>query len=144
MFSVDQSDLLKALKGFRRLAKQDFLASPMTSDPHFWHTQASARRAQYDALMQSVQDHGVDAAFRLATRGYTAMPLCDDERPDPYIAGREQAYEMFFVVLGVSPKARERLRNARRRRPWPLHQGQNYGERKGGPLESWNVYVQSD
>lgn len=117
MFSVGQSDVINALKKFRRLAKQDFLASTQTSDPVFWRLQAEARRDQYEELMESVRVDGVESAYRRSTSQYTALPLSRGENQDPDILGREQAFEMFFQALGVDEKSRTRLRNARRRVP---------------------------
>ncbi len=114
MFSVPQADVMNALKKFRRLAKQDFLASPQTSNPVFWRLQAEARRAQYDELMQCVTVEGVESAYHQSVRWYTALPLTLDDDADPEILGREQAFEMFFLTLGVDEKTRVRLRNARR------------------------------
>lgn len=115
MFSVAQRDLLHALKRFRRMAKQDLLASTHTSDPGFWFQQAEARRAQYDELMQSVRTDGVEAAYRRSVHEYTHLPLSHDGPADPQITGKEKAYEMFFLALGIGPKEQIRLKNARRR-----------------------------
>lgn len=115
MFSVAQRDLLNALKRFRRMAKQDLLASSHTPDPPFWYQQAEARRAQYHELMRRVQRDGVESAFRSSAQDYANLPLTHAEKPDPHIAGREKAFEMFFLALGLGEQERTRLKNARRR-----------------------------
>lgn len=121
MFSIRQDDVLLALKKSMRLAKQDFLAGPMTEDPPYWRAQAEARRQVYIQLANEVSENGVETAFRRASRSYAALPLFDFDRsggqfrPDPVDLGREKAYEMFFSIIGVPPMKLEHLRNARRR-----------------------------
>lgn len=116
MFSVSRDDVLRGLKRFRRLAKQDLLASPSTSDPDFWSEQATARRAVYGELMHWVEREGVEAAYRRALDGYTALPLLRAGE-SPALSGREQAFELFFSILGLDPREVTRLRNSRRRIP---------------------------
>ncbi|HEX6971175.1 MAG TPA: hypothetical protein VF234_03060 [Limnochordia bacterium] len=112
VIEVAQDDVLRGLKKFKRLAKQDLLASPLTSDPGFWSTQARARRATYDVLSTWVEEQGVDAAYRKALEQYAALPLLrsmdgtndatgTNRRDDAEIAGQQQALELFFTLLGV-------------------------------------------
>lgn len=115
MIPVRQDDVLRGLKKFKRLAKQDLLASPLTQDPGFWSAQAEARRAQYAEFMELVERRGVDAAYQVAVEGYAALPLVRVDGRDPKLSGLEQAYEMFFAVLGIDQKEIARLRNGRRR-----------------------------
>lgn len=125
MFSIRQDDVLRALKKSRRLAKQDLLIGPQTSDPDYWTRQAQARRSVYDMLMQEVEQYGVESAYQRAVRAYAALPLFHVQRSkatlgatpskaDPDAAGKEQAYEFFFSVLGITDMKLTHLRNARR------------------------------
>lgn len=66
MFNVTPADALRALKKFKRLAKQDLLASEFTSEPEFWRGQAEARRATYDTLMGLVEEEGYGRRQRKA------------------------------------------------------------------------------
>lgn len=118
MFAVRQEDVLRGLKKFRRLAKQDLLASGHTSDPDFWRAQAEFRRETYARLVEAVEQRGVDAAYREALDAYAALPLLRDGQKDPRISGSEQALEMFFHLVGVDAKEMTRMRNGRRRRPY--------------------------
>ena len=54
MVSVGQADVLRALKKFLRLAKQDLLASEHTTEPAFWREQAQIRRQTYAWLVEGV------------------------------------------------------------------------------------------
>lgn len=121
MFAVRQEDVLRGLKKFRRLAKQDLLASGHTSDPDFWRAQAEFRRETYARLVEAVEQRGVDAAYREALDAYAALPLLREGQRDPRISGEEQAFEMFFRLVGVDSKEVTRLRNGRRRRPYKTY-----------------------
>lgn len=103
MFTVDGEDILRGLKKFKRLAKQDLLASALTSDPEFWNEQAQARREMYDKLMLLVQEQGVDEAYRMARQEEASLPL--DASQDAKVLGKHQALQMFFTILGVQSNA---------------------------------------
>lgn len=109
MIQVTARDALQALKKFKRLAKQDLLASEHTEQPQFWRRQAESRRATYDALMALVEDKGVEAAHRWAVEKLAALPLFgsdgsanpgDDRTASPGDTGTRQALEMFLAMLG--------------------------------------------
>lgn len=100
MLNISPGDVLKALKKCKRLAKQDLLASGLTSDPEFWREHAQARRATYDALMALIENEGVDAAHRYAVNESAALPLLDSAGDTAAVKGRRQALEMFFSIIG--------------------------------------------
>src|SRR5690606_30278491 len=58
MIVVSQEDVLRGLKKFKRLAKQDMLAGPKTANPGFWTAQAEARRLVYGELTDWVEHLG--------------------------------------------------------------------------------------
>lgn len=120
---VDKVDVLRGLKKFRRLAKQDLLASPYTSEPDFWRKQAEARRETYQKLTEYVELQGVVAAYQLSLDEYVALPLLCETSPDPRLLGLERAYEMFMAIVGVDPKEMTRLKNARK----PVSSGASSG-----------------
>jgi len=106
MIQVAKDDVLRGLKKFKRLAKQDLLASSLTSNPTFWKTQAETRRQKYDDLMELVDEKGVDSAYEIAATEYARLPLFDSTQTvAPELRGLEQALEMFFTLLGIEPKA---------------------------------------
>ncbi|HEY8417225.1 MAG TPA: hypothetical protein VIK93_04205, partial [Limnochordales bacterium] len=108
MIQLPEAEVLRALKKFKRLAKQDLLASAHTSNPDFWRSQAEARRATYDQLMAMIESEGVEAAYRRAVDEHAALPLVHSGEVAPEISGKRQALEMFFTVLGVqTPSAGE-------------------------------------
>lgn len=101
MIQVAKDDVLRALKKCKRLAKQDLLASGLTSDAGYWSAHAEARRKTYDELMQQVEEEGVEAAYERAMEAYAALPLPDIDESPVEIKARHQALEMFFTILGV-------------------------------------------
>jgi len=107
MFNVTPADALRALKKFKRLAKQDLLASEFTSEPEFWRGQAEARRATYDTLMGLVEEEGVEAAHRFAVDEHAALPLPGSEEDTAAVKGKRQALQMFFAILGVGSEGKE-------------------------------------
>ena len=94
---------MRGLKRFKRLAKQDLLASSMTSNPKFWSRQAEARRSMYTSLMRIIEEKGVELAYEAARREYASLPrfAFDGEETNPQDKGRAQALEMFFTLLGA-------------------------------------------
>lgn len=97
MVQVGQDDLLRALKGFKGLAKQDLL---LTNDS-YRKTHAEARREIYLRLIEFVETGGFENACVFAYQEYLKLP--DDGGSDsPFIQGRKQALEMFFKVIGIS------------------------------------------
>ncbi|NLJ24775.1 MAG: hypothetical protein GX354_05020 [Firmicutes bacterium] len=118
MIQVAKDDVLKGLKKFRRLAKQDLLASSLTSNPDFWRVQAETRRQKYSDLMELVDERGVDLAYELAVAEYAKLPLFDSgEAIAPEAKGLEQALEMFFTLLGVGPAEMLDFRSSGDQRP---------------------------
>ncbi|NLK09153.1 MAG: hypothetical protein GX316_10745 [Firmicutes bacterium] len=120
MILVAKDDVLRGLKKFKRLAKQDLLASSLTSNPDFWEIQAEARRQKYDELMELVKTKGVDLACKLAMSDYAKLPLFDsDQKEAPAVRGKEQALEMFFTLLGIGSEKVMSLRaSITQQTPW--------------------------
>lgn len=136
LVSIHKDDVLRGLKKFRRLAKQDLLASGHTSKPAYWRAQAEARRRIYGELIDSVTQRGVDAACEEAIQAYAALPLFRDEDQDPVTHGAEQAYELFFRLIGMEEKELVRLRNGRRRRLMPAGEGRASQRTEGAVVEA--------
>jgi hypothetical protein len=108
MIRISDDDALRGLKKFRRLAKQDLLASTLTDNPQFWRTQAEARRSQYAELMGIVEKDGVEVAYRHAVGRYASLPrLASSEFAglEPVFSGQKLALEMFFTMMGITNQA---------------------------------------
>lgn len=108
MIRISDDDALRGLKKFKRLAKQDFLASTLADNPQFWRTQAEARRSQYTELMEIVEKDGVEVAYRHAVGRYASLPRLassDFAELEPAWMGQKLALEMFFTMVGVTHQA---------------------------------------
>ncbi|MBE3574609.1 MAG: hypothetical protein IMW99_04005 [Firmicutes bacterium] len=111
---VAKDDVLGGLKKFKRLAKQDLLASTLTSDPEFWRAMAEARRRKYAELMDLIERNGVEWTRDQSLQDYARLPLLEpDDHSHPDIRGEEQALEMFFSLLGTDRKTLRELRSQR-------------------------------
>ena len=104
MNHLECEDLLKGLERFRSIAKQDILASEHTNNPEFWAKQAEARRNQYDKLVKSITEKGVDETIILAQDWYEKLPELKNELEysNPETRGYKQALEAFFKAVGIS------------------------------------------
>ncbi len=111
MIPVRQEELVKALKGFKGLAKQEMLLdNKVTPDPIIRKIHAEARRETYIRLMDLVESSGIENACIFAYNEYLRIPESDQRNNDPKASGHSQAYEMFFEILGILP---EKLQEAK-------------------------------
>lgn len=100
MFQVAPEDVLRGLKRFKRLAKQDILVSSRTPNPQYWTRHAEARRKVYDLLMDAIEREGLDTAFHLARQQFAELARAPKD--DPEHVGQEQALTLFFSILGMT------------------------------------------
>ncbi|NLY89231.1 MAG: hypothetical protein GX085_06375 [Firmicutes bacterium] len=113
MIEVSREDLVRALKRFKGLAKQDLLASELTPDPTYWRTHAESRRTEYKKLIELVENSGIEKACVYAFQTYQSLDVSDKKQDLGENKGREQAIELFFHIFGIDP---EKLRIARKKR----------------------------
>jgi hypothetical protein len=102
MCDVEREDLVRALKKFKSLAKQDLLASELTNDPIFWRTHAEARRKEYSRLIDLIEISGVEKACVYASTSFKQY-TANNTAENPELAGSLQALELFFRIAGMSP-----------------------------------------
>ena len=110
MVHVDGEDLLRALKRFKSLAKQDLLRSELTPDPAFWQTHAEARRTVYNRLINLIESSNVKKACVYAFDIYEGLQLSSETEGTGEQEGSKQAIELFFQIIGISPEKLKRLR----------------------------------
>lgn len=111
MIQIGREDLLRALKKFKGLAKQDILASNLTPYPEYWKAHAEARRSEYIKLIDLMEKTDIEEACAYAFSSYKSLPgAAEGDQVFAEIKGKEQALEMFFRVVGVEPS---HLRNAK-------------------------------
>jgi uncharacterized protein YbjQ (UPF0145 family) len=109
--------LVDGLKRYRRIAKQDLLSISLSTHPEAAQIHAEARREVYAELAERAQTLSSDAVILHALELYTALPFVSGCAPleQPFIQGREQALENFFVMVGLEPKMRREARSKRKR-----------------------------
>ncbi len=102
MFDISREDVLKGLRRFKRLAKQDFLASNQMEDPVFWQLQAESRRKTYDQLISLVEEEGVEKAYEYSILKHRSVLSRMQQCVKPELKGEQLAYELFLHAIGAS------------------------------------------
>lgn len=102
MIQIGRDDVLRALKSFKGLAKQDLLiTNPPQSE--YIRTHAEARREIYAKLIDLVEESGIENACVFAFSEYCKLcNVLDSHNNDPVIKGHSQAFEMFFSIFGIT------------------------------------------
>ncbi|HBG08734.1 MAG: hypothetical protein ACOX46_05415 [Limnochordia bacterium] len=101
MIALAQADVLRALKRYRCLAKQDLVFCQYQDDPDFWRSYALARYNIYQWLERMVLTCGVNQTYLLAVERYAGLPLFISSSRDK---GVKEALEVFFLfIAGESP-----------------------------------------
>ncbi len=113
--ALTADEMVKGLKHYRRIAKQDLLRSTQTARPEFYEKLARTRRTLYTQLAEIADLEGPVAAVQKALEFYKTLPFVtgtpDGEYPE--IKGRESALENFFKMVGLEPKVRRKIRSQR-------------------------------
>lgn len=101
MIQVKRGDLVRALKGFKGIAKQDLLLPDLTSQSEYRRTHAEARREIYTKLIDLVEEDGIPEACVFALSEYNKIPDFT-KAEDSIVNGHLQALELFFSLLGIT------------------------------------------
>ncbi len=113
MVQVERDNLLRALKGFKGIAKQDLLLNDPTPQSEYRKTHAESRREIYAKLINLVETAGVTEACVFAFNEYNKIPVSlKKEDNDPVISGHLQALELFFNIIGVTADKFKALRES--------------------------------
>lgn len=112
---LSSDEIIRGLKHYRRIAKQDVLRSAETDNPDAFRTHAEARREIYGHLTTFAETHGPDEVAREALRCYKELPFVTGTADGDHtgIKGRENALENFFLMIGLEPKLRREARSQR-------------------------------
>jgi hypothetical protein len=113
---LSSDEIVRGLKHYRRIAKQDVLRASETPDPDASLRHAEARRAVYAELAELAERAGPQDVVRAALERYERLPFVtgSDDPAHVEIRGHENALENFFLMIGLEPKVR---REARSKRP---------------------------
>lgn len=115
---LSSDDIVRGLKHYRRIAKQDVLRAPETQDPKAFTQHAEARREVYAELADIAEKVGPQDAVQAALKRYEELPLniADDHPDNVMLRAQENALENFFLMIGLEPAVRRAVRS---RRPSP-------------------------
>ncbi len=112
---LTRDEILRGLKHYRRIAKQDLLRAGQAEHPDAFRRHAEARREVYAALSDVAAEATPEQVARHALELYVALPFVTgtpaDEHPD--VKGKENALENFFLMIGLEPKVRREVRSQR-------------------------------
>ncbi|MER3479389.1 MAG: hypothetical protein C4327_02615 [Meiothermus sp.] len=114
--TLSTEEIVRGLKHYRRIAKQDVLRSPETPNPEVFKRHAEARREVYAQLAEIAELYGPEEVVGQAIHLYQALPFVTGTAEDAYpeIKGKENALENFFLMIGLDPKVRREARKARK------------------------------
>jgi len=114
--TLSTEEIVRGLKHYRRIAKQDVLRAPETPNPDIFRQHAEARREIYAQLAEVAEAEGPDAVVGSALERYQELPFVTGTAEDafPEIKGQENALENFFLMIGLDPKLRREARKARK------------------------------
>ncbi|MDR9391213.1 MAG: hypothetical protein RI554_04215 [Trueperaceae bacterium] len=112
---LGSDDILRGLKHYRRIAKQDLLRADATEDPDAFRRHAEARREVYAELADLASAHPPEAVAKAALARYAALPFVTGSEAHEHVAvkGAENALENFFLMIGLAPKVRREVRSRR-------------------------------
>jgi hypothetical protein len=112
---LSSDEMIKGLKHYRRIAKQDVLRATETDHPDIFRTHAETRRDVYAQLTELAEKLSPSDVARQALGYYQELPFvtgtADEEHVDS--KARENALENFFLMIGLEPKIRREVRSQR-------------------------------
>jgi hypothetical protein len=112
---LSSDDIVRGLKHYRRIAKQDVLRAPETGDPDGFRRHAEARREVYAELTEIAERGSPHDVAQAAIDAYQRLPFVTGSEDPQHVElrGRENALENFFLMIGLEPKVRREARNQR-------------------------------
>ncbi|MEZ4606911.1 MAG: hypothetical protein R2880_03255 [Deinococcales bacterium] len=112
---LSSEELIKGLKHYRRIAKQDLLSAEESENPERFRNHAEARRHVYSQLTEVAETFGPHDTLKVALDEYKKLPFVTGTEEDAYtdIKGKENALENFFLMVGLEPKVRREIRSQR-------------------------------
>ncbi len=112
---LSTDEIVKGLKHYRKIAKQDVLRADETEQPERFKLHAETRRDIYAVLSESAEHLGPEDALDTALETYKQLPFVTGTAEDEYIdiKAKEKALENFFLMIGLEPKLRRQARSQR-------------------------------
>lgn len=112
---LSSDEILRGLKHYRRIAKQDVLRAGETDNPDAFRSHAEARRGVYARLTEIAESQSPGAVVNEALECYKELPFVSGTAEGDHadIKGQENALENFFLMVGLEPKVRREVRSQR-------------------------------
>jgi hypothetical protein len=112
---LSTDEIVKGLKHYRKIAKQDILRANETQDPDRFKLHAETRRDIYALLSELAEKNGPHDAVIQALDEYKSLPFVTGTAENEYIdvKAKENALENFFLMIGLEPKIRREVRSQR-------------------------------
>ncbi len=113
---LSSEEILRGLKHYRRIAKQDVLRAPETPSPEAFRVHAEARREVYGELAEMAEKVAPEDVVDRAIDMYKTLPFMNGTAEDAHadFKGKENALENFFLMIGLDPKVRREARRERK------------------------------
>ncbi len=114
--TYSSEEILRGLKHYRRIAKQDLLRAPETPNPEVFTQHAESRREIYGTLADLAETGAAEDVVVKALELYKALPFVNGTAEDAHsdVKGKENALENFFLMIGLDPKVRREARRERK------------------------------
>lgn len=112
---LTRDEILRGLKHYRRIAKQDLLRADQAEHPDAFRRHAEARREVYAALADVASEGTPEQVAHEALELYVGLPFVTGTPADAHVdvKGKENALENFFLMIGLEPKVRREVRSQR-------------------------------
>lgn len=112
---LSSDEIMRGLKHYRRIAKQDILRANETEDPDGFKTHAEARREIYAELTSLAEKLSPAEVAQEALNVYKTLPFVTGTPEGKFtdIKAKENALENFFLMIGLEPKIRREFRSQR-------------------------------
>ncbi|HLR45715.1 MAG TPA: hypothetical protein VK092_01035 [Deinococcales bacterium] len=114
---LNTDELIRALKHYRRIARQDILQAEASADGEHLLLHAESRREVYSHLADIADTKPATEVVREALRLYQELPFVTGTPEGSFTVekGRENALENFFVMVNLPPRVRRTVRSTRSR-----------------------------
>jgi hypothetical protein len=112
---LSSDDMIRGLKHYRRIAKQDVLRATETDFPDVFRTHAETRRDVYAQLTELAEKLSPSDVAKEALNYYQQLPFVTGTADQDFvdIKAKENALENFFLMIGLEPKIRREVRSQR-------------------------------
>jgi hypothetical protein len=112
---LSTEEIVRGLKHYRRIARQDLLRAPESDDPEAMVRHAEARREVYATLSDIAEQGTAESVVEAALAAYRALPFTSgsDDPAHVELRARENALENFFLMVGLEAKVRREARSSR-------------------------------